>query len=142
MGDIFTVTCGQYDHFGGMNSCALALDRFKGEIDAHVGHIEAGLSLGASSGEVDKTLCKKSFSSQLNSPISTLCGRWALCGSPELCRGSCWRGAIRLRGFVPVCGGVNAVCCQQFVCSGQYVLVRRYIFTKKEQLILRPEAID
>jgi putative ABC transport system permease protein len=30
-----------------MNACAQAIERFRAEIVAHVGHIEAGLSLGA-----------------------------------------------------------------------------------------------
>ncbi len=127
---------------GGMNSCALALDRFKSEIDAHVGHIEAGLSLGASSREVVKPYVRRAFQASLIPRINSM-RALGIVWIPGIMSG------MLLAGSDPVYAALYqfVVVAMLFVASSlsalvSIVLVRRYIFTKKEQLILRTEAID
>ena len=126
---------------GGMNSCALALDRFKGEIDAHVGHIEAGLSLGASSGEVVKPYVRKAFQASLLPRINSM-RALGIVWIPGIMSG------MLLAGSDPIYAALYqfVVMSMLFVASSlssliSILLVRKYIFSAADQLILRSEEV-
>ena len=56
----------------GLNACALALDRFRGEVESHTGQIETGLCLGAESEKTVMPYVQKAFQSSLSAFISLL----------------------------------------------------------------------
>ena len=126
---------------GGMNSCALALDRFKGEIDSHVGHIEAGLSLGASSKEVVKPYVRKAFHASLIPRINSM-RALGIVWIPGIMSG------MLLAGSDPIYAALYqfVVMSMLFVASSlssliSILFVRKYIFSAAEQLILRSEGL-
>ncbi len=123
---------------GGMNSCALALERFKGEVESHVGHIEAGLSLGASSVEVVKPYVRKAFRASLIPRLNSM-RALGIVWIPGIMSG------MLLAGSDPIYAALYqfVVMAMLFVASSlssliSMMFIRKYIFSPAEQLLLRP----
>jgi putative ABC transport system permease protein len=125
--------------YGAMNTNALMLERFKSELAAHTGQIEAGLALGASSSEVVKPYVRRAISSALTPRINGL-HSLGIVWIPGAMAG------MILSGENPAYAGFY-----QFVVSGSIfvtasitaiisiVLVRKQVFSKAEQLLIRSE---
>jgi len=122
---------------GGLNACALALDRFRGEVEAHTGQIEAGLCLGAESETTVMPYVRKAFQSSLIPRLNAL-RALGIVWIPGLMSG------MLLAGSDPVIAALY-----QFVVMGMIftssslsafislLLVRRQIFSDADQLLLQ-----
>ncbi len=122
--------------YGAMNANALMIERFRSELVAHTGQIEAGLALGASPERVVEPYAKRAVTTALTPNIN---------GLQSL--GIVWiPGAMAgmvLSGQNPAYAGFY-----QFVVSGSIfvtagitvlltiVLLRKQVFTKAEQLLI------
>jgi putative ABC transport system permease protein len=125
--------------YGAMNANALMLERFRSELAAHTGQIEAGLALGASPEKVVEPYARRAVTAAL---IPRINGMQSL--------GIVWiPGAMAgmvLSGENPAYAGFY-----QFVVSGSIfvtagitvlitiVLVRKQVFSKADQLLIRSE---
>jgi putative ABC transport system permease protein len=121
-----------------MNSNALALDRFRGEVEAHVGQIEAGLALGAEPGKVVLPYVRASVQASLIPRVDTL-RSLGIVWIPGLMAG------MILAGSNPVYAAIYqfVVIAMIFASSGITALVsthliRRHAFSPAQQLTLRP----
>jgi putative ABC transport system permease protein len=121
-----------------MNSNALALDRFRGEVEAHVGQIEAGLALGADPDWIVKPYVSAAVTASLIPRIDTL-RSLGIVWIPGLMAG------MILAGADPVYAAIYqfVVIAMIFAASGvtslvSTALIRRRAFSEAEQLILRP----
>ena len=65
-----------------MNACAQAAERFKSEVTAHVGQIEAGLALGADPAATVAPFVQRAVYASLCRG-STCSSRWVSSGFPE-----------------------------------------------------------
>lgn len=122
---------------GGMNSCALALDRFKGDVQSHVDEIETGLALGAKTSKVVNPYVHSALRASLLPRINSM-RSLGIVWIPGLMSG------MLLAGSDPVSAGIYqfVVMSMLFVASSlssliSLVFVRKYIFTDADQLILR-----
>ncbi|MCD4671483.1 MAG: ABC transporter permease [Anaerolineaceae bacterium] len=122
---------------GGMNACALALDRFRGEVESHTGQIEAGLCLGAESEKAVMPYVQKAFRSSLIPRINAL-RALGIVWIPGLMSG------MLLAGSDPVIAALYqfVVMAMIFVASSLSAfislhLIRRYIFSEADQLLLQ-----
>lgn len=125
--------------YGAMNANALMLERFRSEIASHTGQIEAGLALGASPEKVVEPYARRAVTAAL---IPRINGMQSL--------GIVWiPGAMAgmvLTGENPAYAGFY-----QFVVSGSIfvtsgitvlmtiMLIRKKVFSKADQLLIRSE---
>ena len=125
--------------YGAMNANALMLERFRSELKSHTGQIEAALSLGASPETVVAPYVRRAVTAAMIPKINGL-QSLGIVWIPGAMSG------MLLSGAEPAYAGFY-----QFVVSGSIfvtagitvlvsiVLVRRQVFSKAEQLILRSE---
>jgi len=121
-----------------MNTNGLALDRFRGEVEAHVGQIEAGLSLGAAPTQVVTPFVRSAVRASMIPRIDSL-RSLGIVWIPGLMAG------MVLAGSDPIYAAIYqfVVIAMIFASSGltsliSTLLIRRQAFTAAEQLILRP----
>ena len=120
-----------------MNSNALALDRFKGEVQAHTGEIEAGLALGADSKSVVIPYVRAAVHASMIPRVDTL-RSLGIVWIPGVMAG------MILAGSDPVYAAIYqfVVIAMIFAASGltsliSTLLIRSRAFSPAEQLILR-----
>jgi len=125
--------------YGAMNTNTLMIERFRSELAAHSGQIEAGLSLGASPEEVVVPYARRAVTAALTPNINGL-RSLGIVWIPGAMAG------MILTGENPAYAGFY-----QFVVSGSIfvtagitvlisiVLVRRQVFSKADQLLIRNE---
>lgn len=125
--------------YGAMNTNALMIERFRSEVTSHVGQIEAGLALGASPEQVIRPYTRRAVSAALTPNINGL-RSLGIVWIPGAMAG------MVLSGQNPAYAGFY-----QFVVSGSIfvtasitvlisiVLLRKQVFSKAEQLLLRAE---
>ncbi len=121
-----------------MNTNGLALDRFRGEVEAHVGQIEAGMALGAAPTQVVTPFVRSAVRASLIPRIDSL-RSLGIVWIPGLMAG------MVLAGSDPVYAAIYqfVVIAMIFASSGltsliSTLLIRSQAFTAAEQLILRP----
>jgi putative ABC transport system permease protein len=126
--------------YNAMTTIGVALNRFEAEIKAHRGEIEAKLALGASSREVIKPYVQASVHAGLIPRIDSL-RSLGIVWIPGLMAG------MVLAGENPVYAAVYqfVVMSLVFVVAGltsiiSTMLIRSYVFSSAEQLMLRPGA--
>lgn len=121
-----------------MNTCALALERLRSELDAHRGYVEAGLSLGASPAQVAAPYVQKAVRASLIPRLDSL-SSLGIVWIPGLMAGMVLSGAhpmgAALFQFVTLAlvlaaGGLTSLVCVR--------LLRARAFTSADQLALRP----
>lgn len=119
-----------------MNTNALALERFRSEVESHIGEIEASLALGAAPDVSVSTEVEKSFSASLIPALNNL-RSLGLVWIPGLMAGMVLSGSSPLYAaiyqFVVIAmifasSGLTALICTS--------LIRKRIFTPAEQLAL------
>ena len=127
--------------YGAMNTNALMLERFRSELMAHTGQIEAALSLGASPHKVVTPYARRAVTAAMTPRINGL-QSLGIVWIPGAMSG------MLLSGTNPAYAGFY-----QFVVSGSIfvtagitvlvstLMVRRQVFTKAEQLIIRNEDL-
>jgi putative ABC transport system permease protein len=120
-----------------MNSNALALDRFKGEVQAHTGEIEAGLALGADPKAVVTPYVRAAVHASMIPRVDTL-RSLGIVWIPGVMAG------MILAGSDPVYAAIYqfVVIAMIFAASGltslvSTLLIRSRAFSPAEQLILR-----
>lgn len=123
-----------------MNTNSLALNRFKADVQSHVGHIEAALSLGAGAEETVAPYVQQSFKSSLIPAIDSL-RSLGIVWIPGLMAG------MVLSGSPPLYSAIYqfVVLAMIFASSGltcliSTALIRKHAFSSADQLILRAEA--
>ncbi len=121
-----------------MNTNGLALNRFRADVLAHAGEIETALALGADSKQSVTPYVQASFEASLIPAIDSL-RSLGIVWVPGLMAG------MLLSGAQPFYAAIYqfTVLAMIFASSGltsliSTVLIRSYIFTSAEQLILRP----
>ncbi|HWC19908.1 MAG TPA: ABC transporter permease [Terriglobales bacterium] len=119
-----------------MNTNALALERFRSEVEAHMGEIESALALGAAPEVSVSPEMQKSFSASLIPALNNL-RSLGLVWIPGLMAGMVLSGSSPLYSaiyqFVVIAmifgsSGLTALMCT--------TLIRKRIFTSAEQLVL------
>jgi putative ABC transport system permease protein len=122
---------------GGLNACALALDRFRGEVESHTGQIEAGLCLGAEAEKVVMPYVRKAYQASLLPRLNAL-RTLGIVWIPGLMAG------MLLAGSDPIIAALYqfVVMAMIFVASSlsafiSLMLVRRQIFSTADQLLLQ-----
>jgi putative ABC transport system permease protein len=120
-----------------MKTAALALDRFRGELDAHTGQIEAALALGAEPGKAVERFVQASVQASLIPSIDSL-RSLGIVWIPGLMAG------MILSGEDPVYAAIYqfVVIAMIFAAGGvasvvSTLLIRRRVFTPAQQLALR-----
>lgn len=125
--------------YGAMNTNALMMERFRSEVASHAGQIEAGLALGASPEQVIQPYTRRAVTAALTPNINGL-RSLGIVWIPGAMAG------MVLSGQNPAYAGFY-----QFVVSGSIfvtaaitvlisiVLLRKQVFSKAEQLLLRAE---
>jgi putative ABC transport system permease protein len=123
-----------------MNSNALALDRFRGEIESHVGEVEAGLALGGDPRRIVMPQVRAAVHASMIPRVDTL-RSLGIVWIPGLMAG------MILAGSDPVYAAIYqfVVIAMIFASSGitslvSTLLIRGYIFSEAEQLLLRKKA--
>jgi putative ABC transport system permease protein len=123
-----------------MNANGLALDRFRSEVQAHVGHIESALALGASAETAVRDYVQGSYQASLIPAIDNL-RSLGIVWIPGLMAG------MVLSGSPPLYAAVYqfVVLAMIFAASGvtcliSTTIIRTYAFSPAEQLVLRPGA--
>jgi putative ABC transport system permease protein len=123
-----------------MNTSSLALDRFRSEVESHVGQIEAGLALGASSRTVVQRYTRDSIQASLIPRIDTL-RSLGIVWIPGVMAG------MVLAGSDPVYAAIYqfVVIAVIYASAGltslvSTFLIRDQIFSAAEQLLLRPRS--
>lgn len=123
-----------------MNTTALALERFRSDVEAHAGRVEAGLSLGAAPETAVAPYVEAAVAASLIPRIDTL-RSLGIVWIPGLMTGMLLAGAdpiyAALYQFVVV-GMIYASSGLSSVAST--LLIRRHAFTEAAQLRLRPEG--
>jgi putative ABC transport system permease protein len=121
-----------------MNSSALALDRFQGEVESHVGQIEAALALGAEPKNTVKPYVQAAVQASLIPRIDSL-RSLGIVWIPGLMAG------MVLSGEDPVYAAIYqfVVIAMIFAAAGMTsvvstLLIRSQAFSQAQQLILRP----
>lgn len=121
-----------------MNTNGLALNRFRSDVLAHAGEIEAALSLGAESRESIRPYAQASFEASLIPAIDSL-RSLGIVWIPGLMAG------MLLSGSRPIYAAIYqfVVLAMIFAASGltslvSTLLIRIHVFTAAEQLLLRP----
>lgn len=124
---------------GAMNASALALERFRSELESHVGHIESGLALGAGAEQVVEPYVRKAIQASLIPGINSI-RSLGIVWIPGLMAGMIFSGAnpvyAALYQFVFMAMHFSTSALSSMLCI---MLIRRHAFTDAEQLIVRPE---
>jgi putative ABC transport system permease protein len=125
-----------------MNTNSLALNRFRAEVEAHVGHIETALALGADSKQTVAPYVRASYQASLIPAIDSM-RSLGIVWIPGLMTG------MLLSGSSPIYAAIYqfVMLAMIFSASGltcllSTLLVRAQAFSPAEQLTLRPEAHD
>jgi putative ABC transport system permease protein len=123
-----------------MNTNSLSLDRFRGEVESHTGHIEAGLALGAAPQAVVQPYVRNAVRASLIPRIDSL-RSLGIVWIPGLMAG------MVLAGADPVYAAIYqfVVIAIIFASSGitslvSTLLIRSKAFSDADQLILRTQA--
>jgi putative ABC transport system permease protein len=123
-----------------MNTNGLALDRFRSDVQAHVGQIEAGLALGAAPPQTVAPYVQAAYRASLIPAIDNL-RSLGIVWIPGLMAG------MVLSGSPPLYAAVYqfVVLAMIFAASGltcliSTILIRERAFSPAEQLLLRPGA--
>ena len=124
-----------------MNTNALALERFRAEVEGHVGAIEAGLALGAAPNAVLAPYVQTTVSASLIPSLNSL-RSLGIVWIPGLMAG------MILSGSSPIYAAIYqfVVIAMLFASAGlttlvTTLLVRSHAFSAAEQLTLRPNEI-
>jgi putative ABC transport system permease protein len=125
-----------------MNACALALNRFRAEVETHTGQIEAALALGAEPARTATPYAQASVEASLIPALNSL-RSLGIVWIPGLMAG------MVLSGENPVYAAVYqfVVIAMLFAASGLTSLVctrliRSRVFSPAQQLLLRPERVE
>jgi putative ABC transport system permease protein len=123
-----------------MNSNALALDRFRGEVEAHVGEVEAGLALGGDPRQIIMPQVRAAVHASLIPRVDTL-RSLGIVWIPGLMAG------MILAGSDPVYAAIYqfVVIAMIFASSGitslvSTLMIRDYAFSEADQLLLRRQS--
>lgn len=123
-----------------MNTNSLALNRFKADVQSHIGQIEAALSLGAAAEQTVAPYVQQSFRASLIPAIDSL-RSLGIVWIPGLMAG------MVLSGAPPLYSAIYqfVVLAMIFAASGltcliSTALIRRHAFSAADQLVLRAEA--
>ncbi|MCC6614230.1 MAG: ABC transporter permease [Anaerolineae bacterium] len=123
-----------------MNTSALALDRFRVQIEAHTGLIETGLALGASPNTVVAPYVRDTVRASMLPSINNM-RSLGIVWIPGVMAGLLLAGSDPLSAalyqFVVVSMMFSIAATTSLLTT---LLVRSHVFTKAEQLILRPQA--
>ncbi len=121
-----------------MNTTALALDRFRAEVEAHTGQIEAGLALGAAPNVVLAPYVQASVTASIIPSINNL-RSLGIVWIPGLMAGMVLAGTDPLQAaiyqFVVIAMLFATAATTAMLCT---LLVRSHAFSAAEQLTLRP----
>ncbi len=124
-----------------MNTNSLALNRFKADVQSHVGQIEAALSLGAAAEQTVAPYVQQSYRSSLIPAIDSL-RSLGIVWIPGLMAG------MVLSGAPPLYSAIYqfVVLAMIFAASGltcliSTALIRKHAFSPAEQLVLRPQGV-
>ena len=125
-----------------MNTNALALDRFRAEVEAHVGQVEAALALGAAPQATVTPYVQAAVQASLIPRLDSL-SSLGIVWIPGLMAG------MILSGTDPVYAAIYqfVVLAMIFASAGltaviSTLLIRKKAFSAADQLILRPKAAD
>lgn len=120
-----------------MNTCALALDRFRGDVEAHTGQIEAALALGAAPNRSVQRFVRSAVQASMIPRIDTL-RSLGIVWIPGLMAG------MVLAGADPVYAAIYqfVVIAMIYAAAGitalvSVILIRSQAFSPAEQLTLR-----
>jgi putative ABC transport system permease protein len=123
----------------GMRTSALALDRFRGEIEAHVGQIEAALALGAEPSQAVTRHVQAAVQASLIPSLDSL-RSLGIVWIPGLMAGMILSGEDPLYAaiyqFVVIAMLFSVAGLASIICT---LLIRAQVFSPAQQLILRPE---
>lgn len=121
-----------------MNTTALALDRFRAEVESHTGQIEAGLALGAAPNIVLAPYVQHTVLASMIPSLNNL-RSLGIVWIPGLMAGMVLAGTSPLNAaiyqFVVISMMFATAALTSLACT---LLVRPHVFTSAEQLILRP----
>lgn len=124
-----------------MNTNALALDRFRAEVESHVGQIEAALALGAAPEATVRPYVQAAVQASLIPRLDSL-SSLGIVWIPGIMAG------MVLSGTDPVYAAIYqfVVMAMIFGAAGltsvlSTLLIRQYAFSEAEQLVLRPEGV-
>lgn len=124
-----------------MNTNSLALNRFKSDVQSHVGQVEAALSLGAAAEQTVTPYVEDSFRASLIPAIDSL-RSLGIVWIPGLMAG------MVLSGAPPLYAAIYqfVVLAMIFAASGLTCLIstgliRKHAFSPAEQLLLRPTSV-
>jgi putative ABC transport system permease protein len=120
-----------------MNTNSLALNRFKSDVQAHVGQIESALALGAAAPETVRPYMETSVRSSLIPAIDSL-RALGIVWIPGLMAGMVLSGASPLYAAIYQFVVLTMVfASSSLTCLIGTTLVRESAFTKAEQLVIR-----
>ncbi len=123
-----------------MNSCALALERLRSELDAHRGYVEAGLSLGASPAQVAAPYVQRAVRASLIPRLDSL-SSLGIVWIPGLMAGMVVAGADPMGAAVLQFVTLALVLAASGLTSLVSVqLLRARAFTAADQLALPPSG--
>lgn len=124
-----------------MNTNALALDRFRAEVESHVGQIEAALALGAAPEATVRPYVQAAVQASLIPRLDSL-SSLGIVWIPGIMAG------MVLSGTDPVYAAIYqfVVMAMIFGAAGltsvlSTLLIRQHAFSEAEQLVLRPEGV-
>ena len=121
-----------------MNANAIALDRFRAEVQAHVGTIEAGLALGAAPEETVEAYVQSSYAASLIPAIDNL-RSLGIVWIPGLMAGMVLSGSPPLYAAIYQFTVLAMILASSgLTCLISTTVIRRRAFSDAEQLVLRP----
>ncbi len=121
-----------------MNTSALALERFRAEVEAHVGHIEAALALGADPATAVAPYVRAAVRASLIPRIDSM-RSLGIVWIPGVMTGMLLAGSNAIYAAIyqfVVIAMIFAV--SAFTSLASVLLVRSRVFSPAEQLLLRP----
>jgi len=123
-----------------MNANALALERFRSDVEAHVGEVETALSLGAAPGVTVSSYVQSALTASLIPSINNL-RSLGIVWIPGLMAGMVLSGTNPLYASIYQFSVIAMILASSgLTCViGTYLMSER-VFTGAEQLILRPES--
>lgn len=123
-----------------MNANGLALDRFRADVEAHAGEIEAGLCLGAAPEQTVRPYVEASYRASLIPAVDNL-RSLGLVWIPGLMAGMVLSGARPLYAAVYQFVVIAMILAGSgLTCLVGTALIRAHAFSPAEQLVLRPGA--
>jgi len=121
-----------------MNTNGLALNRFRSDVLAHVGEIEAALALGAEARSSVSPYIQASFEASLIPAIDSL-RSLGIVWIPGLMAGMLLSGARPVyAAHLPVCRAGHDFCRVGLTSLTSTMLIRGRVFSPAEQLLLQP----